>query len=697
MNVSATPEHGRRDLLPTYERLFTSAVILNAAVDRLRVQRPAMLIDFASAPVEAWTGILRDNLIAKTVRLTNIIELSYRSKDPMAAEVVVSAVVQSYIEYIEKNHKNHSVEIERILDDRLGRVEEELEQRKRQLLILKRRIKDFGGGTEGVATVLPEVQRVQSLNETLIATRKERLRLQALLIAVRQAVRAGKDLRQYLLEIEPLVGNKLLSDTLGLNPQYGKALEDVEQKLITERADLQSLRAYYGEAHPEIDRRKRSIAMTEEHRLKYRDKVNHRLEEMQSRKLGPMLVDMLEEKLTNTMEHEKTLLNEYKSVESEALKLNDDLAELVMMERDVERLSDVHETLLDRIGNIDMTQGRSDVRVQIVKDPVALKKAVSPRKSVIGFVCLLIGFGGGCGLVYVLDLLDDRFRSPEEIKEQIGAPVLAMVRNLAPVAGTGIENLTVHTSPDAIESETFRTLRTTLAFAEGDTDCVAVTSSEPGDGKTTVLANLGVAFAQAGKKTLMIDADMRRPGLSKLLGLRGARGLSDVLRGQGDVAMECTQFIQASGIDHLDVISCGHKSFDPTELLSGPRTTDLIAWAQSVYEQVLIDCPPIMAASDAAIVGRLVDGMVVVVLPEKNHRRLVLRATENLLAMGVRLIGVVANRICSEQDGSFYGYGYGYGYSYDYGTSQESENEPDHDDQTNQVTPIGGLIPRRVA
>jgi capsular exopolysaccharide synthesis family protein len=228
-----------------------------------------------------------------------------------------------------------------------------------------------------------------------------------------------------------------------------------------------------------------------------------------------------------------------------------------------------------------------------------------------------------------------------------------------------------------VESEAFRTLRTTLAFSGQDLQRLAITSSEPSDGKTTVLANLAVTFAQAGKKTLLIDCDLRRPGLTKLFQLRGVGGLSDVLRGSGAVNQMCEARVQATGVDGLEVLVCGPKPPNPVELLSGSRFVDVVAWAETHYDQVLIDCPPVMAASDAAVVGRVVDGIMLVVQPEKNHRRLVLRAAEHLMSMGVNLIGVVPNQVGDDSSGYYGGYGYGYGYGYDDGYGLEDDDEVD--------------------
>ncbi len=216
---------------------------------------------------------------------------------------------------------------------------------------------------------------------------------------------------------------------------------------------------------------------------------------------------------------------------------------------------------------------------------------------------------------------------------------------------------------------------------------LAVTSSEPSDGKTTVLANLAVSYAHAGKRTLLIDADLRRPGMTKLFQLRGTDGVSNILRGRDDVSAMANTNTQETGIEGLQVLASGPKPPNPGELLSGDRFLDLVAWAEANYDQVLVDCPPVMAASDAAIVGRLVDGMVLVVQPQKNHRRIVLRAAEQLQAMRVNVLGTVVNRV--DESGE-YGYGYGYGYGEEYGADYDDEVDATPFEET-----IDQQMPRR--
>ncbi len=155
---------------------------------------------------------------------------------------------------------------------------------------------------------------------------------------------------------------------------------------------------------------------------------------------------------------------------------------------------------------------------------------------------------------------------------------------------------------------------------------------------------------------------MRRPGLSRLFEFRGLKGLGDIIRGEDiDVGRQAAALIRPTGADNLDLLPCGVRPSDPTGMLAGPRFADLLAWAESVYDQVLIDTPPILAASDATVIGRAVDGFILVVQPEKNHRRLVHRAAEEILAANLNFVGIVANRVGQGRGHSYYGSGYGYG------------------------------------
>jgi polysaccharide biosynthesis transport protein len=288
-------------------------------------------------------------------------------------------------------------------------------------------------------------------------------------------------------------------------------------------------------------------------------------------------------------------------------------------------------------------------------------------------------------IAYVQDILEDRFASPDDISAQLGVPVLAIVRQLDALDGTGLNSVHAYVMPTGAETETFRTLRTALTLQPDSTDRILISSAEPSDGKTTVSINLAVSFAQAGKKTLIIDADLRKPGLTTRLGLKGQQGVADVLAAEVGPVQTVEQWIHRTELPGLDVLPAGLRRPDPAELLGGPYFAELLTWADSRYDQVLVDCPPVLAVSDAQIVGRLLDGAVLVVRPEKNHRRSVLKACESFLATGSKVLGIVANGLSAKSHG--YGYGYGYGYGHDAeDTPVDDEEFQDSDESLDRET-----------
>jgi capsular exopolysaccharide synthesis family protein len=681
---------GGQNLIPTYEKIFSSAVVLDNAINRIDELPAESRIDFEGVPRKNWKKVLRDNLSAQAARRTTIIGLTYRSKSPAAATAVVRAIMDSYLDFMDKNHRNASVQVAEILKRELDKKEGELAAKQELQRALRRKARFVIH--DGTGYMHPIVERAIKLNETLIEVRKKRLQYDGSLVAVRAAVRHGSDLRHHLISVEPVVGRELIMSALGLDPQFSQTSASVEQKLMLDRAKLDSLRGHYGPTHPQILEIQQKIANAEQYLAQIRGKINRRLEEVQGRQLGPMLIAMVEERLAEAWANERQLEKQYTLAEAEAIQLNDQVAELQIVENHIQRLLSWQDTLLDQLASTDLLKDVGEIRVTIVDEPLALNGPISPRLSVIAFLSLIGGVGIGGAIVYLLDLLDDRFRSPEELQEQVGVPVLAMVRQL-PVA-TAEAPLHVQSAPNSVEAEAFRTLRTTLAFSADDRQRIAITSSEPGDGKTTVLANLGASIAQGGKRTLLIDADLRSPGLSKLFQIRRSEGLSNILKSNEDVDVVCRGMVQTSMVDNLDVLPCGPRPADPAEALSSSRFSDIIAWAETHYDQVLIDCPPVLAASDAAIVGRLVDGVILVVQPEKNHRRLVIRAAEHLTALGVDTIGIVVNRV-SEETGSYDGYGYGYGYGLSYGYGDDDDDDRDEQVASDDSTSV--VVPRRAA
>jgi len=694
----------QQGLMPTFENLIRSARVIDEA---LKAIPPQHRVDFADQPETQWVSAVQKNLSAKALRQTNILEVTYCSRDPYTAVVVLNAILQAYVNFIDSTHKGNAGEIIRVLTKEQVDLNAKLTAKEQELLEARYQSGDLGL-RDGNRAVHPVVQRAISLNEKLIDVQKQRIEIEASLAAIRASVANGEDLRQHLLRVAEVVGREVLLNSLGMNGQSAWVEAYLERDLLDARASLKTLDEYLGPAHPEYINKQEKVRAAEEYISEERHRMQTRLAEMQCNQLGPFLLQMMQQRLNEIQVLEASLQAQFDRACYEAVALNGQVSRVEILEHDLKWLRNLHDVLLNQIASVDLKQDSHDIQAAVVNEPKPVLRPVSPNLFRVLLGAVLLGLCTALATVYVLDVLDDRFRSVEELQDQMGVPVLAMVRQFEVRDAVGVEALQMHMAPMAGESEAFRTLRTAMALAETPPTQIVVTSAEPGDGKTTILANLGVCFAQAGRKTLLIDADLRRPGLTNLLGLRGRDGLSTVIAGDEDLVPLAMQTTCASGIERLDVLPSGLRPANPAELLGSPRFLQLLAWAETVYDQILIDSPPILATSDAALLGRQVDGVVLVVQADKNRRRGLLRVSERLSLLKIPLLGVVINRAGSERDRGYYGYhgyGYGYGYTYGYGDQNEEESSdrpgrgrtrsgPSSSDQDRPETLI---VPRRVA
>jgi len=206
----------------------------------------------------------------------------------------------------------------------------------------------------------------------------------------------------------------------------------------------------------------------------------------------------------------------------------------------------------------------------------------------------------------------------------------------------------------AARTEAFRLLRTNLQFIDLDhhPHCLVVTSSVPGEGKTTTATNLAVALAQTGRKILIVDADLRKPRVASTLGLDAAVGLTTALVGRAELH-ETIQVHEASG---LHVLASGAKPPNPTEILQSRVTSDLIGRLRPSYDMIIIDAPPLLPVADAAVLSRLADGVILLVRHGKTTRDQVEESVNRLRQVGGRLYGVVVNMVAQRAISSYYYY-----------------------------------------
>jgi capsular exopolysaccharide synthesis family protein len=321
-----------------------------------------------------------------------------------------------------------------------------------------------------------------------------------------------------------------------------------------------------------------------------------------------------------------------------------------------------------------------------------------PAKARNIALAFLVGLVGGIGLALLREYLDNTVKTPDDVEALSRLPSLAVVpafgddgnrkRRMGLFGGPAtnghdkrIELVAQHL-PKSQMSEAFRALRTALLLSQPDhpPQVILVTSALPREGKTTAAANLAVTLAQLGDKTVLVDADLRKPGVGRLLNLGTGKyaGLSSSLAGVSTLDLVT---VPHPAIPNLAAIPTGPLPPNPADLLSSHKLADAIAELRTKFKFVVIDSPPIMAATDAVILSVQADGVLLVVRSGETPKEAFTRTRDLLISVKSRLLGVVLNAVDASAPDYYYSYRY-YPYSYGYGPQEAlelgHEEAPEH-------------------
>ncbi len=314
----------------------------------------------------------------------------------------------------------------------------------------------------------------------------------------------------------------------------------------------------------------------------------------------------------------------------------------------------------------------SGANLLTVVDPASPPEAAaSPRVLLNTVIAALVGLLIALGLAFLFDYLDDTVKSTDDVEAVTGLPTLGMIIKMRGAKGRSeIYRLATLLYPRAPVAEAYRSLRTSIEFAAVDAPVrtLLVTSAIPGEGKTTTAANLAVVFAQAGHRTILLDADFRKPGVHRIFDLPNAHGLSSLMRsdatGLDDVAQPTEQ-------ENLRVITTGPLPPNPAELLGSQRMRTILGRLAEAADLVVVDSPPLQAVTDAVLLSSITDGTLFVIDAGRTHRGAVRRGREALAQAGARILGVTLNRLAERSGGGYYYYDY-------YGAyGPEHEGQPD--------------------
>ncbi len=438
----------------------------------------------------------------------------------------------------------------------------------------------------------------------------------------------------------------------------------------------QELIEQYGPNHPLLASVRMRIKETQDYFTKLelnlldRENNNGSAEQVDSVQL---CVEYLQQELGRIVTSQKLLTVLYDADYELAKELTDFELTEGEFQRNMSRTQQLYDGIMSQLQEADLVKNYGGFKADVIS-PAGFGYKIKPDAKSIFAMSIFLGILLGMSLAYVADMADGTFRSPEEVGAELGLSVIGHIPQFAPATNSRLDADVVNSSLDrslctyyrsmSAETEAYRGLRTGLYFSNrGKTHkVIQVTSPCPGDGKSTVAANLSVCIAQSGQRVLLIDADMRRPTQHSIFDVESESGLSTVIA----LDEELEDAICETAIDNLWLMPVGPLPPDPSELLTSPRFGELISVVREQYDYVIVDTGPLIAVSDPSVVAAQVDGLLLNVRLARTPRKQAERAREILATLDAPVLGVIVNAV-SGSEARKYGYGH-------YGEYYQSRN-----------------------
>jgi capsular exopolysaccharide synthesis family protein len=582
-------------------------------------------------------GAFTGGLNVKRIPNSRLLEVQFESYDPQLAARAVNVHLENFIEHNFRSKYEATTQASKWLSTRLDELKIGVEKSEDARLAYEREHQIWTIDEKQNITT----QKLSDLNKELTAAQAERIQKESLY----QLARSGN------LDAVPTVRD---STTI--------------QELFRKQADLQGQYseavAQFGPKYPKVQRLEAQIRDLEN--LIQREKQN--------------IVARIEIEYRTAKQREVLLGQALEKQKQEANELGQKLVQYNILKREAETNKQLYEGMLQKLKEASISAGLRSSNVRVV-DPALVPPSPSrPNRMRNILLAFLVGLVGGVGLAFLREYMDNTVKTPHDIEFATNLPSLTVVPALGTVNGrsrmpkllkgpsvtpdAARVELVSHERPQSQISEAFRALRTSLLLSQADhpPQVILLTSALPREGKTTAAVNLAVTLAQLGDRTLLIDADLRKPGISRLLNLTDGKhaGLSTYLAGVSSLDLVT---IPHPRITNLAAIPTGPLPPNPADLLSSLRMREAVATLRREYKFIVIDSPPIMAATDAVIISALCDGVLLVARSGETPREALTRTRDLLAGVRSRLLGVILNAVDLTAPQYYYSYSY---YPYDY-------------------------------
>jgi capsular exopolysaccharide synthesis family protein len=549
------------------------------------------------------------------------------SENPIFARRVANAVVKAYQEeLLELKAAASGINIKWMTQ----KADEEREKLKQSEAYLQQYMRDNDIVTiEDRVTVVP-----QKLSEFSSQLSRAEARRKELYSIYRQVQQATNDSSVSLEAIPAIVNDSSVQNTRNNIQQVQQRITELSKK--------------YGPKHPLM-----ISALSEQERL-LEKKKEEILRVSNSIKNEYELAQANEDNVRNLLEKTK----------AEALGLNEKFIQYQVLKREVESNRAMYEALFSRLKEQNVTEESQTVNVWVVEQAETPLFPAKPKKKLNILAGLVLGLFGGTCLAFFIEYLDNTIKTPEEAEERFGIPMLGVIESckFTKQVEVGVELISLYEKHSA-NVESFKALRTSVLLSSSDKPpgSIVVTSVMPGEGKTMISANL------AGQRVLLIDGDMRKPRLHTIFKLESSfGGLSTYLAG----AVNSEKIFQQGPLPALSIISSGPLPPNPSELLSSARLRALLNEVRDKFDTIIFDSAPIISVTDSLIIGRAVDGVIVVTRAAATTYDVVQRGLKSLTDVNSNILGMVVNGFDARKYRYYYGKDYSQYYGKYYGTEE---------------------------
>ncbi|TCT22473.1 GumC family protein [Thermomonas haemolytica] len=554
---------------------------------------------------------IADSLSVEPIRNSRLVRINFDSTSPEFAARAANAIAEGYIAAGLERRFGASSYAKTYLEDQLRLTKAKLEDSERKLVEFAQKESLVNTGEQGQSLA---AQNLTQLNAALATAQDQRIRAQA---RWQQASSGAMP--------PDMLSN---SNVRALQQQKGQLQAQYQLKLQTFKPD-----------YPEMLQLKSQI-----------DELDRQI----ATELGGIRASVKAE-YDAAVRQEQMLTGQIAALRTQALDVDGRSIQYNILKREVDTNRQLYDGLLQRYKEVGVAGDVRANNISIIDRAEVPTSRFKPSLTLNLAIGLLLGGVLGVLLAFLLEFLDDTLKTPEDIEQKLKLPVLGVIPKLGPK-----DNIAeVAANPQSAFSEAYRSVRTALQFAtdHGVPKTLLVTSSGPGEGKSTTALALARNLTQLGKRVLLVDADLRNPSLHKTLGLRPEFGLSNLLAG----ACAFSDAVQETGDKDLQVILAGPLPPNPAELLSGSKLISLLTVGGERYDHVILDGPPVLGLADAPILSNAVDGTLMVIPSAKAKISAAQSALKRLLAARARVVG----GLLTKYDARTAGYGYGYGYRYD--------------------------------